>query len=324
MTIKNEVEIKNVKLSAIIPIFNEENNIIELFECLLNELEKMKQSYEIVAVNDGSTDNTTKMLNQISDEYSMVKVIHFTRNFGQTAALMAGIDFSQGEVIVAIDADLQNDPADISYLVKKIYEGYDVVSGWRKNRKDSKFRKIYLSRIANWLISKITGVKLHDYGCTLKAYRRSIIKNIKLYGEMHRFIPIYALWQGAKIYEVQVNHSARNKGKSNYGMSRIIKVILDLIVIVFLDRYFTKPIYVFGGFGIISFLGSLVGFSAMVYLKYYKGISFILTPIPLVVILSMMIGFISILLGIMAEILSRTYFESQGNRSYMIRMTKNI
>jgi glycosyltransferase involved in cell wall biosynthesis len=233
--------------------------------------------------------------------------------------LMAGIDYASGKVIVSIDADLQNDPEDIPALLQKIKEGYDVASGWRVDRKDAVVTRNFVSRIANGLISRISGVRLNDYGCTLKAYRADVIRGIRLYGEMHRFIPIYANWMGATVVEVPVRHNPRRAGKSKYGLERIFKVVLDLMVVKFLDRHFVKPIYIFGGFGLFSILISCLSFLYMLYLKFGKGYSMILTPLPLLTAMTFLIGVSSILMGLVAEMLVRTYFESQGRSAYLVR-----
>ena len=246
------------------------------------------------------------------------------RNFGQTAALMAGIDHARGDVIVMIDADLQNDPEDIPMLIQKINEGYDVVSGWRKDRKDALLSRNLVSRVANSLISRISGVPLADYGCTLKAYRREILQGVRLYGEMHRFIPIYASWMGAKIAEVPVLHHPRTLGKSKYGLERIFKVVLDLIVVKFLDRHFVKPIYVFGGFGVFSLVLCAISTLWMLYLKLVEGVSMILTPLPLISAMTFLVSCMSILMGLLAEMLVRTYFESQQRTAYAVRALVNF
>lgn len=266
-----------VDLSIVIPFYNEEANVSLLFDALIPELEKLGRRYEIIAVNDGSLDNTSCRLMEIAAVHEQVVVLEFARNYGQTAAIQAGFDHSAGDIIIPMDADLQNDPRDIALLLQKLEEGYDVVSGWRKDRKD-RGPRVILSRIANSLISLISGVSLRDYGCTLKAYRRSVVAGVKLYGEMHRFIPIYTTWQGAKVIEVPVRHNPRKRGVSKYGFNRIIKVLLDLCVIKFLDRYLTRPIYIFGGFGLFLFaLGSL-GLIWALALKFFSGLSLIQTP----------------------------------------------
>lgn len=306
-------------LSILIPVFNEEENISPLFDRLIIALEKTGRPYEVIFIDDGSSDGTLEILLDISRRNPNIKIISFSRNFGQTAALSAGIDFSKGEILIPMDGDLQNNPEDILPLLQKLEEGYDVVSGWRKSRKDPFLTRRIPSMIANKIISFIGGVYLHDYGCTLKAYRRDILKNIRLYGEMHRFIPIYAQWIGARVSEIPVSHFPRRSGSSKYGMSRVFKVILDLMVIKFLLSYSQKPIYVFGGMGLLMMLGALISGGYAIYLKIFKQVSLILTPLPLLCALLLLLGFLSILMGFLAEILTRTYYESQGKPTYQIK-----
>jgi len=320
-----EMPIMNAKseetLSILIPIYNEEGNLSLLYEKLMTALKKAGRPYEVIFVDDGSSDGTMEILLDLRERNPNVKIVSFSRNFGQTAALSAGIDFSKGDIIIPMDGDLQNDPEDILPLLQKIEEGYDVVSGWRKGRKDPFLTRRLPSIIANKMISWVGGVHLHDYGCTLKAYRRDILKNIRLYGEMHRFIPIYAQWIGARVSELPVRHFLRGSGSSKYGMNRVFKIILDLMVVKFLLSYSQKPIYVFGGMGLLMILGSfLAGFFA-IYLKFFKGTSFILTPLPLLCVFLLLLGFLSILMGFLAEILTRTYYESQGKTTYQIKET---
>lgn len=312
------------QLSVITPVYNEKNNIPILIERLVAVLTELGQPFEIIAVNDGSRDASLAELRKQAALHSELKVIDLRRNYGQTAAIMAAIDHASGEIIVAIDADLQNDPEDIPRLLAKMAEGFDVVSGWRKDRKDAALRRNLLSRIANWIISWISGVRLHDYGCTLKAYRSDVVKDVRLYGEMHRFIPIYASWMGAKVIDIPVNHFARRYGRSNYGLERIIKVILDLIVVKFLDRYMAKPIYIFGGFGILSLFLAGLSFCIMIVLRLFAHISMIQTPLPLVTVMGILTGVSSILMGLLAEMLVRTYFESQQRANYLVRERINF
>ena len=314
----------SLMLSIIVPIFNEENNIPILYENLISALEEIGIPFEIILVNDGSSDNSEQILCKISAIDVRVKIINFRRNFGQTAAMMAGIDHASGDIIIPMDGDLQNDPMDITKLLAKLDEGYDVVSGWRKDRKDHSLKRNFPSLVANFLISKISGVHLHDYGCSLKAYRKSVLKSVKLYGEMHRFIPIYASWEGGKVTEVPVRHHPRVHGNSKYGLERVPKVVLDLIVVKFLAKYADKPIYVFGGFGIVSILFAFsAGFYA-IYLKYFHGVSFIETPLPLLVVMSFLIGVVSLLMGLLAEVIMRTYYEVQGKSVYIVKNTANF
>jgi glycosyltransferase involved in cell wall biosynthesis len=310
-------------LSIIIPVFNEEDNVHPLHEKLTQVLDSLGQPYEIIVVDDGSTDCTAARLKEVAQADSRVKVIHLRRNFGQTPAMMAGIDAAVGDILLPMDGDLQNDPADIPKLLDKLAEGYDVVSGWRKDRQDHPLKRNFPSRVANFIISRISGVHLHDYGCSLKAYRKEIIKGVKLYGEMHRFVPIYAAWQGAKVTEIGVTHHPRVHGESKYGFDRTIKVILDLIVVKFLDKYAQKPMYLFGGFGLVALLVAFVLFMLMLYLKVFEDKSFIQTPLPLTVVLFFLMGFMSIFMGLISEILMRTYHESQDKPTYIVDRTRN-
>jgi glycosyltransferase involved in cell wall biosynthesis len=311
-------------VSVITPIYDEEDNIDLLFSGLLPVLKGMGWNFEIIAVNDGSRDSSLQRLLAASAKIPELRVIDFRRNYGQTAAIMAGIDHASGEIIITIDADLQNDPEDIPALLAKVDEGFDVVSGWRQVRKDQAFRRNFVSRIANKIISLISGVHLKDYGCTLKAYRTDVLKDVRLYGEMHRFIPIYASWMGARTTEIPVRHHPRRFGHSKYGLERITKVILDLMVVKFLDRQFVKPIYVFGGFGLFTLAISSICGAAVLYLKFVKGVSMISTPLPLLTALTLLVGLMSLLMGLLAEMLVRTYFESQGRTAYHVRELINF
>ncbi len=311
-------------ISIIIPAYNEAASLPELINEIHEVMRKHSYAYELIIVNDGSVDDSRELLDDLASKDRLCRIIHLRRNSGQTAAMMAGIDHAKGEIIIPIDADLQNDPNDIPLLIDKINEGNDVCSGWRKHRHDNPLLRTLPSKIANWLIKTISGVRLHDYGCTLKAYRREILKEIRLYGEMHRLIPIYAKWSGARVSEVPVNHRERRYGRSKYGLSRSIKIILDLTVTQFLQLYFQRPIYVFGGFGLLSFALSFLTFLGMVYFKYFGGKSFIQTPLPLLAVLFLLIGFISIFMGFLAQIAMMTYYESQGRKSYIIAYTRNL
>ena len=311
-------------LSVIVPVYNEEENLDAIAEKLLSTLQQLGREFEIVFIDDGSTDNSRDVLDKLAAGNDSIKLVHFKRNFGQTSAMMAGLDYSSGEVIIPIDADLQNDPADIPRLLERLDEGYDLVSGWRKDRKDDTLRRNFPSWVANRIISRISGVKLHDYGCTLKAYRRSIIEDIRLYGEMHRFLPVYASWSGARTTEIPVQHHARTAGESKYGLKRVIKVPLDLLVVKFLGDYSQKPIYVFGGFGLFNYALALITFAVMIYYKFWGGKSFIETPLPILAALFILMGFISMLLGLIAELVVRTYHESQNKRTYSVSETVNI
>jgi glycosyltransferase involved in cell wall biosynthesis len=308
-------------ISIIIPIYNEEENIAPLQARISQALADAPFAFEVILVNDGSSDDSLARLRAVAEQDERFRVVDFRRNFGQTAAMMAGFDHAKGEVIFPMDGDLQNDPEDIPGLLEKLDEGYDVVSGWRANRKDRAFTRKLPSRIANWLISKVTGVYLNDYGCSLKAYRREAMEGIRLYGEMHRFIPIFASWRGARITEMKVNHHARERGVSKYGLERIFKVVLDLLVLVAYSTLLNKPGYIFGGFGLINIgLSGLTG-GLMLYCKYVLGKSFVETPLPLVAVVFGLVGIMAILMGFLAEVLMRIYYESQGRTVYAVRET---
>lgn len=307
------------ELSLFLPVLNEEPNLRPMHQKISVALDSLGKTAEVIYVDDGSTDQSLKILREIAVADPRVRVISFRRNYGQTAAMSAGIDAATGNILIPMDADLQNDPADIRRLLEKLDEGYDVVSGWRKNRQDKLFSRKIPSWIANNVISKIGGVNLHDYGCSLKAYRRDVIQDVKLYGEMHRFIPIYAAWAGARVGEIPVEHHARTMGKSKYGLSRTVKVVLDLMTIKFMASYQTKPIYVFGTFGLIAFALSIFAAVWAFFLKLVEGISFILTPLPVISIVMLAISMQFFLMGLLAEMLVRTYHESQDKPIYAVR-----
>ena len=313
-----------VDVSVVIPIYNEEESIPHLYQALTSALEKIGRTYEIVLVDDGSKDGSYAALCRVADADERVKVIQFRRNFGQTAAMSAGFDHAQGRVIIPMDGDLQNDPSDIPLLLQKIEEGYDVVSGWRKNRQDRALLRKFPSRIANWLIGKVTGVKLHDYGCSLKAYRAEVLKGTRLYGEMHRFIPALANLMGAKITEVPVTHHARKFGKSKYGLKRTFKVLLDLLTVKFLSDFSTKPIYFFGGVGVTLCTGGVLAGAETLWAKYFLGVEVHKNPYILIAVFLFSLGMNFILMGLLAEIIIRTYHESQSKPIYWIRETKNF
>jgi len=306
-------------ISIIIPCYNEAQNLERLISQVILAMSSLARPYEVIVVDDGSTDKSVEVLKKITSNIPFLKIVALKRNYGQTAAMMAGIDYSKGDIIIPLDADLQNDPDDIPSLLAKIDEGFDVVSGWRKNRRDNAIMRNFPSFVANKLISWISGLHLNDYGCSLKAYRREVIKDVRLYGEMHRFIPIYASWLGAKVTEIPVSNHPRVYGSSKYGLERSIKVILDLIVVKFLASFAHKPIYLFGGFG---FSALLTAFSVGLYtlwLKIFKAVSFIETPLPLLVVMLSIFGFVSILMGLIAELVMRTYYESQSKNIYLVR-----
>ena len=313
----------NKSLSVVIPVFNEEENIDSLCNRTVSVLKGLGHPWEIIFIDDGSTDASFEKLANIAATHANIKVIRFVRNFGQTAALAAGIDHADGDVIIPMDADLQNDPIDIGNLLDKLDEGYDVVSGWRKNRQDEFITRLIPSWLANKLISVISGVNLHDYGCSLKAYRRDVLKQVKLYGEMHRFVPIYASWEGAKVTEIPVTHYPRRFGKSKYGISRTFKVILDLLTVKFISSYFTKPIYVFGMACFACLAVSAAAFAWMCVLKYFYQTTFIETPLPVLSAMFFIVSIQFVLMGLLAEILMRTYHEAQGKKIYKVKAALN-
>ena len=312
------------EISVFLPVYNEEPNLRPLHAKMEEALGKLGRTAEIIYVDDGSTDGSLEVLRELAQGDERVRVVALRRNYGQTAAMAAGIDAAKGLVLIPMDADLQNDPADIIRLLNKLDEGYDVVSGWRKNRQDKLITRKFPSMLANRLISWIGGVPLHDYGCSLKAYRRESLEDVRLYGEMHRFIPIYASWAGARVTEIPVEHHPRTMGKSKYGLSRTLKVVFDLMTIKFMASYHTKPIYVFGTFGMLAIgFSFLAGIWATV-LKFWKGVSYILTPLPVITVVLLAIGVQFLLMGLLAEMLVRTYHESQAKRIYAVRETIGI
>jgi len=311
-------EAGRIELTVTVPVFNELDNLQPLYDRTAAALNALGRSWELILIDDGSTDGSSARLDEIAARDPNVVVAHLSRNYGQTAAFMAGLDLARGDIIVPMDGDLQNDPADIARLLAKLDEGFDVVSGWRKDRQDHAIKRNFTSRVANTLISKVSGVHLHDYGCSLKAYRREVLAGVKLYGEMHRFVPIYASWNGARVSELPVLHHRRLHGESKYGLERIIKVVLDLIVVKFLFHYADKPIYVFGGFGLLSLLGSLGAGIWAIALKLFESTSLIQTPLPLLSVFLAVTGILSILMGLLAEMLNRTYHESQSKPVYRV------
>jgi glycosyltransferase involved in cell wall biosynthesis len=314
----------DITLSVIIPVYNEQQNIPLVYQAVVKALSPQTYLWEIVFVDDGSADDSLAAMEEIAflDPHH-VRVVALRRNFGQTAAIAAGFDHAEGDIVIPMDADLQNDPSDIPLLMQKIDEGYDVVSGWRKNREDKFLSRTLPSRIANWLISVSTGVHLHDYGCTLKAYRRDVISGFRLYGEMHRFIPVYAASVGARITEVVVKHHPRRFGKGKYGLERTIKVILDLFTVKFLNSYASKPIYLFGGWGIFFVtISSLFLFFLFIRRIFYQVSPFD-SPLFVTSLMFMIFGFQSILMGLIAELLMRTYHESQGKPTYRVKKIIN-
>jgi glycosyltransferase involved in cell wall biosynthesis len=311
-----------MKLSIILPVYNEGENLEELYQELSRELASIPFPFEIIAVNDGSIDETPAVLERLAKKDLRFRVINLSKNYGQTAALAAGLDHATGDILMPMDADLQNDPADIPRFLELLDKGYDVVAGWRKERKDNLLRRLP-SAIANKIISRITGVKLSDYGCTMKAYRKEIIKDVRFYGEMHRFMPVYVAWHGAKIQELVVNHRPRKHGLSKYGISRTSRVILDLLTVKFLMTYLSKPMHFFGRAGLYSLiLGTAAGLWAVVL--RLNGVHFIRTPLPLLTVFLIMMGVQFVLMGILAEILIRIYHEPRGRATYTVQNKINF
>lgn len=314
---------KKVLLTVISPIFNEQDSIELLYKDLKKELIILGEKYEVIFVDDGSSDGSPQVLERLARRDKLIKVISFNKNYGQTAAITAGLSEANGKIILFIDSDLQNDPADFKLLLKKIDEGFDVVSGWRKNRKDPYFTRVLPSNVANRLISFMTGVKIHDFGCTLKAYKREYIMNIRLYGEMHRFIPAYAAQNGALISEVVVRHHSRKFGHSHYGLWRIIKVIFDVSTVKFLSDYSSKPLYLFGSFSVVTFFLAIVIFLFVVVRVVFFAGGWI-SPMILLSGIMVILSFQFFLIGLLAEILVRIYFESTNRVPYVIKKTMNI
>ena len=313
-----------IKLSIVTPIYNEVENLPGLFREIKSSLSALGWDYEIIAVNDGSVDGSLNVLKELAAVDSHIKIISFSRNFGQTAALSAGFTHATGEVIIPLDADLQNDPRDIPLLLSKLAEGYDIVSGWRKNRHDKLISRKIPSRLANSLIGKITGVKLHDYGCTMKAYRKESLDSVRLYGEMHRFIPALAAWHGAKITEVVTNHRPRQFGQTKYGIRRTFKVVLDLLTVKFLTNYSTRPMHFFGKAGLYALSAAVISGLLALYLRLFHHVSLIITPLPLLTVFLMLVGLQFILMGLIAEMLTRVYYETQNKPTYFIKEKINF
>ena len=307
-----------IDISIVIPVFNEEENLPLLVEDIHKAMTLFGRSYECLFVNDGSTDGSAMVLQELKQKYPEVQVVSFRRNFGQTAALSAGFDHAQGKMVVTLDADLQNDPKDIPLLIRKLEEGYDLVSGWRKKRMDPFLRKM-TSLIANYLISVVTGVQLHDSGCTLKAYRREILQELHLYGEMHRFIPSLASWMGVSLIEIPVNHHPRKFGSSKYGFSRIVRVLLDLMTVKFFLSYSTSPIQIFGRIGILSFIMGVLVLMIAFVLKFAQGRTLTGNPLFYLFIFMEIIGIQLILIGLLGELNVRIYHETQKKKTYVLK-----
>ena len=313
-----------MNFSIVVPIYNEQDNIHELYLAITKALDDFDNDYEIIMVDDGSTDGSFGALQRIAAQDSRLKVIRFRRNFGQTAAMSAGFDAASGNIIIPMDGDLQNDPADIPRLIEKLHEGYDVVSGWRRSRKDTVITRKIPSMLANALISFFTGVHLHDYGCTLKAYRREVLDGINLYGEMHRFVPALASQVGAKVTELPVNHFPRLHGASKYGISRTLRVILDLMTVKFLLSYSTKPIQLFGKWGIYTLMAGLCSGAMTIYMKIFEHLSMNRNPLLILTGFLLFMGVQFIVMGLLGQLNARTYFESQGKPIYVVKDRINL
>ncbi|MBI3152033.1 MAG: glycosyltransferase family 2 protein [Chloroflexi bacterium] len=314
-----------MNLSLVIPVYNEQDNLPMLFDAVYNTMNAMQKTWEVILVDDGSHDNSLSILKEYAEkDPAHIRVVSFRRNFGQTAAIAAGLDYSQGEIIILLDADLQNDPADIPMMLAKLDEGYDLVSGWRKHRQDNAVTRNFPSMLANGLISRVTGVYLHDYGCTLKVYRRDVLEGFRLYGEMHRFIPVYANSVGAKITEVAVRHHPRKFGKTKYGLERTMKVVLDLFTVKFLVSYGSKPIYLFGGTGSLLMVVSAFIMFYLFVRRIFSQIPIATSPLLQMSAMFFILGFQSILMGLIAEQLVRTYHESQRKPTYTVRTRINL
>lgn len=314
----------SVDFSIVVPIYNEQDNIDALYRAIRDALATAGPVYEVIMVDDGSTDASFAELQRLAAGDERLKVIRLRRNFGQTAAMSAGFDAASGAVIIPMDGDLQNDPADIPRLLEKLSEGYDVVSGWRSDRKDTFITRKIPSLLANALISYLTGVHLHDYGCTLKAYRREVLDGINLYGEMHRFVPALASQVGAKVAELPVNHRPRLHGQSKYGISRTLRVILDLMTVKFLLAYSTKPIQLFGKWGVYTLLAGFGSGAATVYMKIFEQFSMNRNPLLILTAFLIFMGIQFIVLGLLGELNARTYYEAQGKPIYVVRERLNL
>lgn len=312
-----------VDISIIVPVFNESENLEPLYRQIVEAMTPLDTGYEIIFVDDGSTDESYTVLTRLAARDEQVVVVQFARNFGQTAALAAGFTLAKGEILIPMDADLQNDPADISAILEKLAEGFDVVSCWRKDRQDQFLTRRLPSILANRLISRLSGVYLHDYGCTLKGYRRDVIRHIRLYGEMHRFIPVFASWVGARVTEIEVRHHARRFGVSKYGMMRTFKVVLDLTTVKFLEKFSTKPMHFFGGAGILLMLAGFVTALVTLAEKFMYGVKAHRNPLLLGSVFFVLVGIQFVLIGLVAELMTRTYHESQDKPTYLIKAILN-
>ncbi len=307
------------ELSVVVPIFNEYESIPLLVEKITDVAKSMEMSYELICVDDGSTDGSAELLKELAMQRSDLRVILLRRNYGQTPAMAAGFNYARGSVIVTLDGDLQNEPEDITTVYHKLQEGYDLVSGWRKNRQDNAVTRLLPSKIANWLIARVTGVRLHDYGCSLKAYSADVVKDMNLYGELHRFLPALAYIEGARISEVPVRHHARRFGQSKYGLGRTFRVALDLLTIYFMKTFLTRPMHVFGPFGAISVIGGVVLGLYLAFVKFILNASIGNRPLLLLAVVLFISGIQLLSVGLLAELMMRTYHESQKRPIYRVR-----
>lgn len=313
------------ELSLVVPVYNEEENLPLLHEAIQQALTSIGKAWEVIFVDDGSRDKSLSVLETlVRQDPEHVRVVVFRRNFGQTAAITAGVDYALGDTIILLDADMQNDPADIPLLLAKLDEGYDLVSGWRKDRQDNRFTRTLPSNLANGLISQVTGVHLHDYGCTLKAYRRDALEGFRLYGEMHRFIPVFAHSVGARITEIPVRHHPRKFGVAKYGLERTVKVLLDLFTVKFLLDYSHKPMRLFGGTGMLLITSSAILLFYLFFRRFFEGVAVLGSPLFQLGVMFFILGFQSILMGLIAELLARTYHESQSKTTYTVRKKINL
>ena len=313
----------DVYVSVIVPIFNEVKNLPILIEKIAEVLKNHQLNYEIICIDDGSQDGSAELLKELANYRNDLTAIIFRRNYGQTPAMSAGFRYAKGQILVTLDGDLQNDPRDIPLLVSKLEEGYDLVSGWRKNRQDAALTRLLPSKIANWLIGRVTGVKLHDYGCSLKAYRQELILDMNLYGELHRFLPALAYIEGAKITEIPVRHHARIHGESKYGLGRTFRVVMDLLTIFFLKQFLTRPMHIFGLGGLILLISGLLMGSYLTFLKLFLGLSIGNRPLLILAVLLILTGIQLLISGLLAELIMRTYHESQKRPIYRVRQIIN-
>lgn len=312
-------KVASLDISLVVPIYNEHESIPQLLNILSSVMNTLDFTYEIICVDDGSLDGSGELLKQFAETRQDLTVILFRRNYGQTAAMAAGFDYARGDVIITLDGDLQNDPADIPQLMSKLDEGYDLVSGWRKYRKDNQLTRLLPSKLANWLIGRVTGVSLHDYGCSLKAYRTEVVRDMNLYGELHRFLPVLAFIEGARIAEIPVNHHARQFGKSKYGLGRTFRVVMDLMTVYFMKRFLTKPMHVFGLLGVLSMIAGICTGTYLTVLKFWTGQDIGDRPLLILAIVLFLTGIQLFSFGLLAELLMRTYHESQKRPIYRIR-----